>query len=128
MERIFEPFFTTKPIDEGTGLGLSVVHGIVQTHEGAITVDSQPGHGATFTVYLPAVQTMAGAAVPTESVPAAITAASGASKRQRILYLDDDETLVFLVTRLLGRRGYQVQRIHRPEGGAEGGSGRPGGV
>lgn len=108
MERIFEPFFTTKPIDEGTGLGLSVVHGIVQTHEGAITVDSRPGHGATFTVYLPVAQTMACASAPAEPEPVVSPPAAGAGSAQRILYLDDDETLVFLVTRLLRRRGHQV--------------------
>jgi CheY-like chemotaxis protein len=108
MERIFEPFFTTKSIDEGTGLGLSVVHGIVQTHEGAITVDSQPGMGATFSVYLPAEEGVAGAEAPTELDPAASTAAADASGGRHILYLDDDETLVFLVSRLLGRRGYRV--------------------
>ena len=56
LGRIFEPFFSTKQVDEGTGLGLSVVHGIVQTHEGAISVKSLPGQGATFTVYLPVAQ------------------------------------------------------------------------
>ncbi|AOW14952.1 hypothetical protein LPB72_12820 [Hydrogenophaga crassostreae] len=109
MARVFEPFFTTKPIDEGTGLGLSVVLGIVQTHEGAITVDSQPGKGATFTVYLPAAQAIADAATSPEPAHPASAAAADPSSDLRILYLDDDESLVFLVTRLLGRRGYQVK-------------------
>jgi signal transduction histidine kinase len=53
MPRVFDPFFTTKDPGEGTGLGLSVVHGILEEHGGAVTVASTPGEGATFTVHLP---------------------------------------------------------------------------
>ena len=107
LGRIFEPFFTTKPVGEGTGLGLSVAHGIAQVHEGAIVVDSQAGKGATFTLYLPAAETQSLAPTAKEGdSSAAATDAMGSG--QHILYIDDDESLVLLVRRLLGRRGYRV--------------------
>ena len=103
LERIFEPFFTTKPVGMGTGLGLSVVHGIMQGHEGAIVVDSTPGKGTTFQLYFPAVE-----------APAVADRSAGAiaglprGQGENVIYLDDDEALVSLVSRMLERQGYRV--------------------
>ena len=98
--RIFEPFFTTKGVGQGTGLGLSVVHGIVKAHSGAIEVRSQPGQGTRVTVYLPL-----SAARPESAAPvAAIGPVDGAG--QRVLYVDDEASLVLLVERMLNRLGY----------------------
>jgi two-component system NtrC family sensor kinase len=100
LERIFEPFFTTKPVGEGTGLGLSVVHGIIKSHGGEITVSSQPGEGTTFRVFLPRAPD-----APAESVCAKDTIPGQA---ERILVVDDEEPLVNIMHQKLTRLGYEV--------------------
>jgi CheY-like chemotaxis protein len=92
---------------EGTGLGLSVVRGIVQAHDGAIVVSSLPAAGTTFTIYLPAAraQTETGASTVSDTGTHSTTF-HGQSRR--LLYVDDDESIVFLVRRLLERRGFKV--------------------
>lgn len=105
--RIFEPFFTTKPMGEGTGLGLSVVRGILQAHEGTIVVASQPAKGTTFTLYLPPATVQVAAPEGASRNPAA-NAAPVIGNGQRLAYIDDDEAIVSMVKRLLDRRGYVV--------------------
>ncbi|RLS74167.1 MAG: PAS domain S-box protein [Planctomycetota bacterium] len=113
LQRIFEPFFTTKPVDEGTGLGLSVVHGIVQSHEGVITVESQPGHGAVFSVYLPAVL-VDDRSQTAEAEKAVVPEKPDAAASLQILYLDDDNTVLLLLKRLLERQGHKVTCFAEP--------------
>lgn len=103
LRRIFEPFFTTKPAGTGTGLGLSVVHGIIQAHEGAIIAHSEPGKGSRFEVYFPRASAVADAPGTTED---ARPASEG--RGRHILYIDDDEAQVFLMKRMLERWGYRV--------------------
>jgi PAS domain S-box-containing protein len=107
VEHIFEPFFTTKGPGQGSGLGLFVVHGIVQSHKGTIQVKARPGEGSAFLVYLPACDAPVEHAVPTS---AEITHGN----QQRVLYVDDEESLVFLVTRLLERAGYRCTGVRQP--------------
>ncbi len=103
LERIFEPFFTTKPVGQGTGLGLSVVHGIMRAHMGNVRVQSTLGQGSTFTLYFP----VADAAIELPSAQP-IEAPPVMGTGQCVMYVDDDEALVFLVKRLLTRKGYRV--------------------
>ena len=100
MARIFEPFFTTKNVGEGTGLGLSVVHGIVTSHKGDVTVESEPGQGATFRVYLPVIESAA--------EKARKSAGRIAGGHERILLVDDDRVVISVIKRLLDRSGYDV--------------------
>jgi PAS domain S-box-containing protein len=107
-ERIFDPFFTTKPVGEGTGLGLAVVHGIAQGHEAKIEVQSAPGLGASFSLYFPEAAADPAVAAP----PPAAAPEPGAGGH--ILCIDDDESIVFLMARLLERQGYQVSGYTDP--------------
>jgi CheY-like chemotaxis protein len=102
LARVFDPFFTTKPAGQGTGLGLSVVHGIVRSHGGAITVYSQPGQGTTFRVYVPTIE---------RGEIAKVSGAQHAKVRkaaEHVLFVDDEAALVRLGTRQLMRYGYRV--------------------
>ncbi len=102
--RIFEPFFTTKAPGSGTGLGLSVAHGIVKAHRGAIDVHSAPSQGARFDVYLPLAPGAVEAGPPLPAAPAHAPAVAG----RHVVYVDDYEALVFLAARLLRKHGYRV--------------------
>lgn len=102
-ERIFEPFFTTKPVGQGTGLGLAVAHGIIEAHGGGIAIQSAPGRGSTFHLYLPRVEGEA-VALPRELAFAATVRGQG----QHVLYVDDDEAMATMVEALLRRLGYRA--------------------
>jgi signal transduction histidine kinase len=100
VDRIFEPFFTTKRPGEGTGMGLALVHGIVASHGGVVTVASVVGQGTTFTIYLPRIDdSVRDEAAQEGSLP------TGA---ERVLFVDDEESLVSLGQEILMLLGYDV--------------------
>lgn len=101
LERIFDPFFTTKEVGVGTGLGLSLVHGIVADLGGGIAVESQPGSGSTFTIYLPSIGRVAAPAG--DAAGGQVTRGDG----QVVLLVDDEEPLVHLCEELLAELGYE---------------------
>ncbi|MEW6359326.1 MAG: ATP-binding protein [Planctomycetota bacterium] len=106
IPRIFEPFFSTKEKGKGTGLGLSVVYGIVTSHGGWTHVESQPGHGATFEVFLPADLD----AVP-QGASAAIPSEMPKGKGERILVVEDEDEVRLVATRTLSEYGYEVVSV-----------------
>jgi len=101
LERIFEPYFTTKEPGKGTGLGLSVIHGIVKNHGGHIRVNSSPGHGTTFDVYLPIIE-------ETEIEDETDAEVKDAHGTEHIMVVDDEETIVTMERKILERLGYRV--------------------
>lgn len=102
LERIFDPYFTTKEVGKGSGLGLAVVQGIVDRYEGAVDVQSEPGRGATFKVYLPR----------TSDVPVTMDTKTGSLPHgtERILCIDDEEDVSAVTGRMLEMLSYRVER------------------
>ncbi len=99
-KRIFDPYFSTKDVGKGTGMGLAIVHGIVKSYGGFITVESEPGEGTVFQVFFPAIESEAGhETLPGEICPSGI---------ERILLIDDEEVLAEMGTAMLESLGYEV--------------------
>jgi len=106
IDRIFDPYFTTKEVGKGTGMGLSVVHGIVKRHGGGIRVESELGKGTLFEIYFPALEK---AAEEEKEPEGEIKVGS-----ERILFVDDEESMVNLNHQRLERLGYQVKSTTKP--------------
>jgi len=101
INKIFDPFFTTKEKGKGTGMGLSVVHGIVNAMKGGIRVESVPGRGTAFHIYLPIVRTFPEDLESETAQPAAVGS-------EKILLVDDEEAIIAMEKMILERLGYQV--------------------
>jgi len=106
-KRIFEPFFTTRFEEQGRGMGLAVVHGIIKSHGGFTDVRSEPGKGSEFAVWLPAGREAAAQGRKSDDVKHGMG--------ERILFVDDEESIVNIAEMLLGRLGYQVTAFMDPE-------------
>jgi two-component system, cell cycle sensor histidine kinase and response regulator CckA len=106
MNRIFEPYYTTKEVGKGTGMGLSVIHGIVKRHGGGIRVESELGKGTVFEIYFPALEkTIEKEKEPDGEIKGGL---------ERILFVDDEASMVNLNRQRLERLGYQVKSTTRP--------------
>ncbi len=100
MDRIFDPFFTTKPVDQGTGMGLSVVHGVVDQHQGKIDVESQPGKGTTFTLYFPIYTDQ-----PDPESSPALTLPTGSGM---VMLVEDEAPIIEMMIQHITALGYSV--------------------
>lgn len=108
VSKIFDPFFTTKPVGEGTGLGLATVYGIVKQSDGWIHVESEPGQGAVFRIFLPVHTPVAGAPPVVEAAKPVRQPARDLSGVGRILFVEDEDAVRGVAARLLRARGYEV--------------------
>jgi signal transduction histidine kinase/ActR/RegA family two-component response regulator len=108
LDRIFEPFFTTKGRQRGTGLGLAVVHGVIESHGGACHVASRPGEGTIFSVYLPLCP------APAVELPARRLVPEKARGTERILIVDDEPDIVDMLSIGLERLGYETVGVSDP--------------
>jgi len=106
IDNIFDPFFSTKDITEGTGLGLAVVHGIIKGHKGGIQVQSTPGEGTTFEIFLPKSGDT--------DIPSDQDAVAAPSESLSILFVEDDEDQLNSVPRILREMGHRVEAVQDP--------------
>ena len=100
LERIFDPYFTTKGVGEGSGMGLSVVHGIVKSHGGYISADSELGKGTTFQVFFPYIESK-----PEPEIEITVEIPRG---KERILFVEDEKAMVDAIQPMIERLGYKV--------------------
>ena len=107
IDRIFDPYFTTKGIIEGTGMGLAVVHGIVKNHDGAITVNSEPGKGVVVEVLFPITEA--------ETEPEDVEPDDLPTGDEKVLFVDDEESLLKMGHLMLVHLGYQVETKTNPD-------------
>jgi PAS domain S-box-containing protein len=110
LERIFNPFFTTRKVGQGTGLGLSVCHGIVSEHKGKIWVESQLGKGATFVVELPIVEDKR-----QTDIPEPVVRETRKVNKARILVIDDETVIRQFVSQILAEEGHEVKAVESAE-------------
>ncbi|HCY85052.1 MAG TPA: hypothetical protein DHV36_07950 [Desulfobacteraceae bacterium] len=109
-EKIFDPYFTTKEVGKGTGMGLSVVHGIVRSHNAHIRVESDPEKGSAFIIYFPVVQGLKAVPVPYDAGPE-----MARGRAASILFVDDETAICDIMTQTLERLGFQVTAANSPE-------------
>lgn len=102
LPHIFEPYFTTKDVGQGSGLGLSTVFGIVRQNNGYVGCSSEPGNGATFTIYLPLFSS--GACNPGQNLPESVSGTSG----RTVLLVEDEPEILKLIRMILGKNGFRV--------------------